>query len=198
MPKNTLIAHVIRLAHADKSLRKDLLRVALSTGALSPQQRRIVAFGSTSVVQQAPIIIQQPPIIVQQEAQAPSPMAMPAPMPFFGFPTTPPPMAPAIAPIPAVGGPTPSFGGMLVTEKTQRGFKSDLLPELDRRVQMGGVVGVVAANMVEEVKSAFLSKNALYNVLIQHQSAFEGDSEYLQSILQLIQVWASGPTNRGA
>jgi len=87
---------------------------------------------------------------------------------------------------------------MLVTEKTQRGFKSDLLPELDRRVQMGGVVGVVAANMVEEVKSAFLSKNALYNVLIQHQSAFEGDSEYLQSILQLIQVWASGPTNRGA
>jgi hypothetical protein len=79
---------------------------------------------------------------------------------------------------------------MFVTERTQRGFEADLLPEMNRLLESGWSRSDVADHMVQLIRQAFSSKNHLYNILIRHQATFEGDVEYRESLERLIGTWA--------
>lgn len=122
--------------------------------------------GNTAVIQQAPIVINQPPIVVQQQA-------------------------PAVA---DTG--KPEISTILVTDRTARGFESDLLPELKRLVHDGLTPERAGERVRDLVSDAFRNKNQLYNVLIRHQATFESDATYQEGLERLIQTWVAD-TNAG-
>jgi hypothetical protein len=151
------------------------------------------AAGNTSVIQQAPILIQQPPIIVQQEAPTPPPIMF-APGSGFGAPFPPGVLNdPTAVPVSSA----PPVGALLVTERAQRGFETDLLPEMARMLGSGVSRFQVAADIEKLIQEAFTSKNQLYNVLIRHQATFEGDEEYRKNLERLIQAWVADTVNSG-
>jgi hypothetical protein len=190
----SLQARTLRLAATHPDLRSELNRLLQATG-------------NTSVIQQPPIVIQQPPVIVQQDAPAPAPAA-PAVMP---VPVVMPPVAPLGVPAPAPL-PTPApavpaaetttqvpeepaapppVGALFVTERTQKGFEADLLPEMTRLVDSGMPREQVASDIVGMIRQSFTSKDHLYNILIRHQSTFETDEEYRNSLERLASAWVT-------
>ena len=205
MNKPTLRSLTARLAVDDAELRPGLVRLLRK------------ATGNTSVVQQPPIVITQPPIIAQQEA-APMPMPIPMMMPVAPpqpvyAPTPAAPVyaptalpAPAVAQVPAAesviqvpeAAPSPAaVGAMFVTERTQKGFEADLMPEMERLLSQGMGREQVAQYINGLIAEAFSIKNHLYNILIRHQATFEGDTEYRNSLERLVQAWVTDTVDSG-
>jgi len=136
------------------------------------------------------IVIQQPPIMINQVSD-PS-----------GMVTTPPtptkPSAPVL-PLEVSNGVAeePPLGALFVTDRTQKGFESDLLPELKRLVSQGLSPEQSAQQVLEMVRAAFRLKNQLYNILIRHQATFETDGGFLSGLESLIQTWVSDTVDAG-
>jgi hypothetical protein len=147
-------------------------------------------------VPQQPIIIQQQPMVMQQAAP---PAAVPGvgALPMFM------PAAPATSPntttdqIPALGEAPPALGALFVTERTQRGFEHDLLPEMERLLASGRSRQQVATEILAMIDVAFRQKDLLYNILIRHQSTFESDAVYRESLERLVQAWVADAVESG-
>lgn len=193
MPMISLRTHVLRLATQREDLRPALVAVLGKAGKVSLRERVLLAaaehpefrkkalrvlkaIGNTSVVQQAPIVIQQPPIIVQQDSNPAAPTPPTAPV------------APA----------TQSLGALFTTERTQKGFETDLLPELVRLQESGQTPEQAAGQILGLINQAFASKNHLYNILIRHQATFETDREYQEGLERLVQAWVADAADNGA
>jgi hypothetical protein len=93
--------------------------------------------------------------------------------------------------------PTPQVSALFVTERTQHGFEVDLLPEMERLLATGLTREAAAVRITALVDEAFRSKGHLYNILIRHQSTFEGDAEYKESLERLIQAWVTDTVDSG-
>lgn len=210
MPHLSLRALTLRLAAERADLRPLLVRVIEGQGKplTAQEQARLPTrgAGNTSVIQQPPIIIQLPPITVQQEAPAQAPPVMLF-QPYPAMPMTPAmpvaPVPPAVAP-PAVTptqvpvAPSPAaVGALFVTERTQRGFEADLLPEMERLLASGQSVDQVANHILGLIRQAFTEKNHLYNILIRHQATFEGDADYRAGLERLVQAWVADTVEPG-
>lgn len=167
MADSTLRGNLLRLAQDDEGLRPELLRILKATGGLTPEEEQRVRAGYT--------------VDVPGEGQAQtvvvvSPNASPT-----GVPQTPSPTA---------------VSGLFAPERTQRGFTSELLPEL-MRLEKGGLTKLEAARaLLGAVNEAFSKKDMLYNILVQYQSSFENDWDFKENLEQLIESWATA--NNGA
>ena len=153
------------------------------------------------VIQQPPI--QQPPIVIQHSIPAQTIVAPPIAPPIA--PQIAPPIAPPIAPgvVPAtpngspVGIPAPTIAqnpavsSLMVPERTERGFNQELLPELQRLTSQGLSKTQAAQELLKVVFSAFAKKDMLYNILIQYQSSFENDTDFLENLERMIAAWAT-------
>lgn len=212
MGKN-LRSQILRLAAKQPELQADLVPLLERHGGLSLSERYVLqaasqpeartrllaklraGTGNTSVIQQPPIIIQQPPVIVQQDVGVP---AAPAPVPVVAPPPLPPPPPAASPPVvvePVV--PSSPVGTMFVTEMTRKGFEADLLPQLNRMHTEGmprEQAGQIILQMIDE---AFKRKDALYNILIRHQSMFQGDEDYRASLESLVRAWVADTADGG-
>ena len=91
----------------------------------------------------------------------------------------------------------PAFGAMLVTERTQKGFETDLVPEMNRMLASGKTREQVAQEVIAMLRESFSKKDALYNILIRHQSTFESDHAYRESLERLVGVWANSTADSG-
>lgn len=207
-----LRSHILRLAVSQPELQADLVPLLERHGGLSlreqvvflaarqPEARRKLlaalrsGTGNTSVIQQPPIVIQQPPVIVQQEA----PMMPMMPM---GQPVAPPPPPPPVAPPVVVQTPgevpTSPVGNMFVPEMTRLGFEADLLPQMERMHAQGMPRDQVGHTILQMVADAFQRKDTLYNILIRHQSTFQGDADYRASLESLVQAWVANTADNG-
>lgn len=223
---NNLRSHILRLAVQQPDLRADLVPLLERHGGLSLRERVLVlaaehpearrklvaalreGSGNTSVIQQPPIVIQQPPVIVQQEAPAPQapPPAMPMMMPVMPMapPAPSPAPAPAPAPTPTVvvetpgsAVPTSPVGNMFVTEMTRKGFEADLLPQMERMHAEGMPRSQVGQTILQMIGEAFQRKDTLYNILIRHQSTFQGDADYRASLESLVGAWVASTADNG-
>jgi len=146
------------------------------------------------IQQQSPIIIQQQPVIMP--AQTPQFMGIPGIVqqmnPGVVIPTAPVvPPGQSVTQVPVEESGSAPFGALLVTERTQKGFEADLLPEMTRMLGSGTTREQVAAEIRGLVAQAFTAKNHLYNILIRHQSTFETDEEYRSSLEKLVQAWVT-------
>lgn len=145
-----------------------------------------------------------PPPAPAPEPVPAAPPVRPAPArPAAPAPVTPPPSAtqPVVAqPPPPVGiqqEPTPPppaletepQSDIFVTNRTQRGFDADLAPELDRMLTLGWSRDQVAEWGKIRVRDAFRAKDSLYLILIRHQSTFEPEDRYRESIERAIENW---------
>jgi hypothetical protein len=88
-------------------------------------------------------------------------------------------------------------GALFVTERTQRGFEADLLPEMERLLASGQSVDQVANHILGLIRQAFTEKNHLYNILIRHQATFEGDADYRAGLERLVQAWVADTVEPG-
>lgn len=181
MAEMTLRALTLRLAAQRPDLRSAIVQAldgltlrerAVLLASDNPRIRREVlaavrAANNTSVIQQAPIVIQQPPIIVQQTTAPAEPAAPQAP------------------------------GVLFVTERTQKGFEADLLPEMERLLSQGVSRQQVGAQITALLQQSFAAKDHLYNILIRHQSTFESDPDYLQGLERLVQAWVNNTASPG-
>ena len=182
MPKPNLRVLIARLAVDRADLRPALVRLLRATG-------------NTSVVQQPPIVISQPPIIVQQEMPAATAAPVPEAPPTAVVPQIPSvPQPPQSATEPESSSPP---AALFVTERTQKGFEADLLPEMERLLSEGMAREAVATYIRGLIAQAFTSKNHLYNILIRHQATFEGDAEYKESLERLVQAWVTDTADAG-
>jgi len=147
-------------------------------------------------VPQQPIIIQQQPMVMQQ---ATPPMAVPGVGSLPMFMPAPPAMSPNVTTdqIPAPGEASPALGALFVTERTQRGFEHDLLPEMERLLVSGRARPQVATEILAMIDVAFRQKDLLYNILIRHQSTFESDAVYRESLERLVQAWVADAVESG-
>jgi hypothetical protein len=98
---------------------------------------------------------------------------------------------------PGVAEAPPPVGAMFVTERTQRGFEHDLLPEMERMVASGATREQAGQEILGMIATAFRDKGLLYNILIRHQSTFESDAVYRESLERLVQAWVADTANDG-
>lgn len=170
----------IRLAATHPGLRRHLLPLlreangqpgpAYGQPAVAPQMVMMPAPGTIMVPAAPQVIIVQPGMQV--------PMVM----------TTPPQTAHPGVPVP----PAATGDSVFLTNLAQKGFDSDLAPEMNRMVAQGGMTRPEATAWAHAVvREAFATKNALYLVLIRHQSMFESDEVFQGALDRAIDNWAS-------
>ena len=141
-----------------------------------------------------PVILQSAPAPapgIFQSAPPPAPVVQVQP-PANAPPPTPPMAAPApvVDPLNRPSPPPPFADSVFVTNRAQKGFDTDLRPELERMIgRMSRAQVAVWAK--ESVRDAFSSKDTLYLVLIRHQSTFESDDNYRLSLERAIDNWAA-------
>jgi hypothetical protein len=190
VPDTPLRSSLLRLALQNPALRKRLSGVLRASGGLTRQEEAALRQANTSVIQQAPIVIQQAPIVVQNGEAVDS--AVP-PMLTAIPPVATPPMESAnntVTQTPEALQAPPAFSAMLVTERTQKGFETDLVPEMERLHALGKSRQAVGQEVVELIQKSFSKKDLFYNILIRHQSTFESDAAYRESLERLVGVWA--------
>ena len=213
MAKSHLRNRILRLAAKNASLRPELLRLLTARGLTPEEQTALQGAnnGGTSVI---PIVIQAPPaapvqqapIIVQQTAPGAAPAA-PMMVPVtpdattpWGMPAAPGTVSPNLTTDQTPGAPEsagPPTAALLVTERTQKGFESDLKPELVRLHAEGLTREQSGSEILTLIQRAFTRKDLLYNILIRHQSTFETDAEYRESLERLVQAWVSDTSSGG-
>lgn len=79
----------------------------------------------------------------------------------------------------------------VISEKAQRAFDSEILPGLERLIKQRMNRAQAAYSMMDAINTAFSEKNSLYNILIQHQSSFENDAEFKDSLEKMIVDWGT-------
>ncbi|MDB4278139.1 hypothetical protein N9917_00915 [Deltaproteobacteria bacterium] len=196
MPKTRLRSRLLRLAAQSPNLRERLIGMLKASGGLTRQEEKVIR-ANTNVIQQAPIVVQQAPIVITNgnPDDAPtSPLLKP-----WGMPAAPSTVSPNLtqSQMPEEVQAPPAFGVMLVTERTQRGFESDLVPEMERLLASGMTRLQVGEEVLLLLATSFSKKDMLYNILIRHQSTFESDDAYRQSLERLVGAWTNSTANSG-
>ena len=196
MADSTLRGQILRLACEDEGLRPELLRILKEAGGLTPEEQAYLRKANT-------VVIQQPPIVVQQGDPGQTVTTMPtAPAAAPSMITSPvvqqqpaPALTPNQSPVGVSAPPaTPGAGevsSLFVPERTQRGFNTELLPELEKLHAQGVPKLEAAQELLKVLHTAFARKDMLYNILIQYQSSFENDGDFLGNLERLIESWAT-------
>lgn len=141
-----------------------------------------------------PVILQPAPApapVIFQSAPSPAPVILMQPPTYSPPPPVAAPPAPvAVDPLNSPSPPPPFADSVFVTNRAQKGFDTDLRPELERMIGRMSRAQV-ALWAKESVRDAFASKDTLYLVLIRHQSTFESDDNYRLSLERAVDNWAA-------
>lgn len=210
MSDSPLRGRILRLAVEDAALRPKLVKILREAGGLTAGEDRVLKVANGYIPAVAPG--QPQPIIIQQVVQGPNPAAG-APIGLIQSPAAPVPVAPApvvapVAPLAAPVGPNQStigipeqvapvapVSGLFVPERAQKGFQSELYPEMQKLLGQGLTPEQVSSDMLVLLRDSFAKKDMLYNILIRYQSSFESNEDYQRNLENLIVAWAT--SNRG-